>query len=134
MSEQSIWAGWKLTPPIKASTDGEASRSYQRAREKYKELSSALEQIEALVPGAAEGCHGLVFSERAISDAFESIHSITSPQKLHQQHNFLVSGLERGARDLNWQVSIPSPMVTQPRKSPQITTDTFSQLHSIRHF
>ena len=38
MSEQSIWAGWKLTPPIQASTDGEASRRYQRAREKYKEL------------------------------------------------------------------------------------------------
>lgn len=129
MSEQIVWKGWKLTPPIQASTDGEASRSYQRAREKYKELSSALDQIEALVPGAAEGCHGLVFSERAISDAFESIHSITSPQKLRQQHNFLVSGLERGARDLNWQVSIPSPMVTLPRKSPQVTTDTFSQLH-----
>lgn len=130
MSEQSVWAGWKLTPPIQASTDGEASRSYQRAREKYKELSSALNQLEARVPGAMEGRLGLDFPERAISDAFESLHTITSPQKLRQQHNFLVKGLERGSRVLDWQVSIPSPMVTLPRKSPQVTTDSFSQLHS----
>ncbi|MGP9570956.1 site-specific integrase [Halomonas sp. AOP42-E1-40] len=130
MSEQSIWAGWKLTPPLQSSTDGEASRRYQRARDKFNELSSALNQIEARVPGAAEGQLGLVFPEQAISDVFESLHTITSPQKLRQQHNFLVKGLERGARELNWQVSIPSPMVTLPRKSPQVTTDSFSQLHS----
>ncbi|MGP8289246.1 site-specific integrase [Vreelandella zhanjiangensis] len=130
MSEQSIWAGWKLTSPIQASADGEASRRYQRAREKFKELYSALNQIEARVPGAAAGQLGLVFSEQAISDAFEALHTITSPQKLRQQHNFLVKGLEHGARELNWQVSIPSPMVTLPRKSPQVTTYSFSQLHS----
>ncbi|GAA0686026.1 tyrosine-type recombinase/integrase [Vreelandella titanicae] len=129
MSEQSIWAGWKLTPPIQASTDGEASRRYQRAREKYKELSSALNQLEARVPGAMEGRLGLDFPERATSDAFESLHTITSPQKLRQQHNFLVKGLERGTRELDWRVSIPSPMVTLPRKSPPVTTDSFSQLH-----
>ena len=129
MSEQSIWAGWKLTPPIQTSTDGEALRRYQRARETFKELSSALNQIEARVPGAAEGQLGLIFPEQAISDAFESLHTITSPQKLRQQHNFLVKGLERGARELNWQVSIPSPMVTLPHKSPTVTTVSFSQLH-----
>lgn len=129
MSEQSVWAGWKLTSPIQASTDGEASRHYQRARDKFNELSSALDQIESRIPGAAAGQLGLDFPERAISDTFESLHTITSPQKLRQQHNFLVKGLERGARELNWQVSIPSPMVTLPRKSPPVTTDTFSQLH-----
>ncbi len=130
MSEQSIWAGWKLSPPIQAGADGEASRRYQRARDKFKELSSALDQIESRIPGAATGQLGLDFPERAISDAFESLHTITSPQKLRQQHNFLVKGLERGARELDWKVSIPSPMVTLPRKSPQVTTDSFSQLHS----
>ncbi|TKJ09358.1 site-specific integrase [Halomonas sp. 15WGF] len=129
MSEPSIWDGWNLTPPIQGSTDGETSRSYLRARETFKELLTALSQLEERVPGAATGQLGLAFPAQAISDAFESLHTNTSPQKLRQQHNFLVKGLERGARELDWQVSIPSPMVTLPRKPPQVTTDSFSQLH-----
>lgn len=128
MSHTAIWSGWKLTQPQRTSTDGEAERKYRRDMEKYRLTSSALGTLEQEAPGASEGRQNLIFSDTAISAAFETLQKADSPTSLRTQHNFLVKGLERGARQLGWQVNVPSPLVGMIQRAPPVTTETFREL------
>lgn len=123
-----IWSGWKLTQPQRVHADGEAERQYQRSIAQYRLKSDALAILELHAPGASEGQQGLSLSDVATSTVFETLHETDSSASLRTQHNFLVKGLERGAHRLGWQVNIPGPLVTLPRRSPPVTTERFSEL------
>ncbi|WP_017429315.1 site-specific integrase [Vreelandella jeotgali] len=130
MNHTSIWSGWHLTEPQRTDTDGEAERKYQRALAKYRLTADALKALEKEVSGASEGQPSLTFPDAAISKVFEVLHQNSSPAAVRTQHNFLVKGLEHGARQLGWQVNIPSPLVTMIRRAPSVTTETFSELEA----
>ncbi|WP_311945788.1 site-specific integrase [Halomonas piscis] len=128
MSHTAIWSGWKLIPPRRDGTDGETERKYQRDMAKYRLTFEALEILEKSAPGASEGRPHLILPDAAISAVFEALQEVDSPAALRTQHNFLVKGLECGARQLDWQVNIPSPLVTMMRRAPPVTTETFREL------
>lgn len=130
MSHTAIWSGWQLAPPQGTRNDGEAERKYQRKKTQYRLKSDALALLEEKVPGAIAGQRKLVCSDADISAVFAALHQTDSPTALHAQHNFLVTGLEHGVQQLGWQVNIPSPLVAVPRRSPPVTTETFSELEA----
>ncbi|MCW4150637.1 site-specific integrase [Halomonas sp. 18H] len=129
MIEQTLWSGWQLPHPQKMAKDGQEERRYQRTRERYQHLRGILETLEAQAPGIIEGQQDLVIADSTTTAVFEAMHRSTPPKSLKENHNFLVKGLERGRKQLNWQVTIPSPMVTVPRQSPTVTTASFAELH-----
>ncbi|OJA05893.1 hypothetical protein [Halomonas sp. QHL1] len=129
MSDKTLWSGWRLLRPQKKATDGQEKRRYQRDRERYQFLMGILETLEQKVPGVIEGKPNLSFSDTDTTAVFEALHQNTPPKALRKTHNFLVRGLENGHEKLKWRVTIPSPLVTDVRKPPTVTTSSFSDLH-----
>ncbi|WP_139839400.1 site-specific integrase [Halomonas sp. CSM-2] len=129
MSDKTLWSGWRLPKPQKKASDGQEERRYQRDRERYQYLMGLLERLEQKVPGSMEGKPNLSFSDADTNAVFEALHQNTPPKALRKTHNFIVRGLENGLKKLKWRVTIPSPLVTNARKPPAVTTASFSELH-----
>lgn len=60
-------------------------------------------------------------------------HNASSAHALRTRLNFLRAGLERGSRELDWQVSIPLPAKVVVRPRTRLNLSSFDLLSKIRH-
>ncbi|MCG6663916.1 tyrosine-type recombinase/integrase [Billgrantia kenyensis] len=128
MTEVNLWKGWSLTQLSEKPADGEAARTRARLRQRYKAELAALKLLSAYAPELVEGHPEADIGNTRIAHFFDQLAAEASGMSLPKQHNFIVRGLEKGVRELGWQVSIPSPMVTVPRQAPAVRSSTMEQL------
>lgn len=129
MTDIAFWEGWDLMllPQVRA-TDGEGVRAQARQRQRYHDQLAALHLLAEFAPDVAEGRKDISVTDDIVTALFDQLAAVASGLALRQQHNFLVRGLEKGTRELNWKLNIPSPMVIVPAHAPAVRSATIEHL------
>ncbi|WP_280552478.1 hypothetical protein [Halomonas sp. 25-S5] len=127
----SYWTGWPLTPPGAKPHQGGAIRAHERARQRYRDQRACLDLLATRFPGLAYGEPAISLSTAQVDGLFTELTQGLSGQPLRHRHNFLVRGLERGCRELGWEIEVPAPIVTVPRESPVAVNADFIRLQQL---
>ncbi|WP_081711960.1 tyrosine-type recombinase/integrase [Halomonas sp. PBN3] len=130
MNLGSVWNGWGLGEPVKYADDtpGDLVRAAQRKNEKHKIKKSVIERVYLIDPRLVNGVKGIQVVDSKIEDLIDWIAKEHSGAAHKIAHNFLSRGLDKGCRDLGWDVSVPSPMVTKAREENPFTIKSYKLL------
>lgn len=126
-----IWQGWRLPKLPVEQQGGDHSRARDRLYREYTEQSNVLEILHHFAPSLARGEHDIEMSDEQLDTLLSVIHGDCTGLDLVTRHNFFVKGLDEGVRQLDWQLTVPSPMsIIKKEKSP-FTTSSFASLHAL---
>ena len=130
MTKQSYWQGWPFQK-LGSNPGGPNSRKYNRDKKTLEQQQEVLKIILTHNPSLVYGDKGVRIEPNEMDLLFAKIHSNAKGNSLLIRHNFLVEGLDKGVRDLGWQLAAPDPMTIINRPKPIHTTKSFELLHSL---
>lgn len=129
----SLWNGWKLTE-VTAASGGAEARANSRLAAKRRRQIKVLELIRKTRPDLLLGDLDSAISSQEVADWVKTIQneSAASTYDVRDQINFLALSLDRGRRELNWQVEAPAPLQLIHRESNPFTPRSFAGLNAYR--
>lgn len=108
MTESVMWSGWSRAMKKKSEKLGDKARSHERHRRRRKCWVHALEILKTEAPGLYSGEQNADYNPTEMNQLFEKLKGHASNQDYRDRHNYIVEGLHRGARELAWQIEVPS--------------------------
>ncbi len=116
---EASWVGWNVLAKKKSSELGDQIRSTNRRLRRRNNQMTALEIIRSCGPALYTGEQHASLSNLVLTELVEKLKAGASNHDYRDRHNFLVKGLARGVRELNWDVEVPAYIrVYHPPKSP----------------
>lgn len=132
MNEVKYWPGW---PFIKTQDGalGHNRRRRQQAENQLKQQKKLLQRLDARAPGCALGVENIQISNLAIDEVNAWIDEQDSANRATTHlRRFLRAGLDKGAQELGWHVTLPPTELTIISEKNPITPDGFTQLAQLR--
>ena len=129
----SLWNGWRLVEVSAASGGAEARASVRLAAKRRRQLQ-VLELVRKTRPGLLRGDRDSAISPNEVADWVKTIQgdSAATTHEVRDQINFLALSLDRGRRELNWQVEAPAPLQLIHRERNPFTPQLFAGLNDYR--
>lgn len=102
------------------------------ARRKYKQLKFLLESLKEKHPDIYSGTSNTCLT-REEADQFCNYLQTEAPGHIYKQRkNLFILGLERGEKQLGWNVYIPAPVTTSMREPARFTKESFQNMQKLR--
>lgn len=111
---------------------GAELREYQRRLPIQAAHRYVLAVVKELAPTLFAGLPGATLSKDDLGRLLAAIAKDADGLQLRQRHNFLVKGLSKGRKTLNWDVDVPAYMSLARRDPSPFTPEQFQYLHALR--
>ncbi|MEC5206676.1 integrase [Vogesella perlucida] len=116
MIENDIWVGWPLgRVENNLAQYGHSKRWQNRSKSRKRAAIALLTKLDNLCPGSKSGLPNLKFTDDLLV-SLEQWQSGNEEQTRHIKYlrNFLRQGLLNGKNTLNWDMTLPPPIITLP--------------------
>lgn len=131
-----IWWGWDVRSDQHSAPQlvGEKQRKADREQQKSNDQLKLIAELNQLIPGAQAGQTALIFSEEAMVqlDLWLEKQQELSVHRQHHLRRFLRKGLTKGQKFLQWQVTLPPPIILLPSVFNPLTPTTFAEIQVFR--
>lgn len=132
MSTEDYWPGWGIAPDSSHPAAGDLARAAARVRQKRADYLRLLAHLKAEHPALVKGEPNQRLSEAQTRAIFTAASEASSNYQLRDRHNFLVRGLSRGVRELEWEVPVPAPISIYHAEKEILTPAAFRELAPYR--
>lgn len=110
MTEMTAWVGWLPKRPVSEESHGDKARAQRRRAQRRKNEEEVRKVLKEKARSLYLGERGVSLEACELAEIRRRLSDSTENHDFRDRHNFLVNGLARGVRELDWHLEVPSPI------------------------